>query len=58
LRSHMKSVEQKEANLLKRSRQQKIIKNQGWNQANGNRKNYTKNQSNQELFLWENQQSR
>jgi hypothetical protein len=29
LRSHMKSVEQKEANLLKRSRQQKIIKNQG-----------------------------
>jgi hypothetical protein len=31
---------------------------QGWNQPSRNKKNYTKNQPNQELVLWENQQER
>ena len=29
---------------------------QGWNQPSRNKKNYPKNQQNQELVLWENQQ--
>ena len=31
---------------------------QGWNQTNRDKKNYTKNQENQELVLWENQQNK
>ena len=34
------------------------IQTQGWNQPNGNKKNYTNNQPNHELILWENQQDR
>ena len=45
LTAHLKALEQKEANTPKRSRQQEIIK------PNRNKKNYTKNQSNQELVL-------
>ena len=31
---------------------------QDWNQPSRNKKNYTKNQTNQELVLWENQQDK
>jgi DNA-binding FrmR family transcriptional regulator len=45
LTAHLKALEQNEANTPKRSRLQEIIK---WNK---NKKNYTKNQQNQELVL-------
>jgi hypothetical protein len=47
LTAHLKALKQKEANSPKRSRQQEIIKNQ----PSGNKRNYTKNQQNQELVL-------
>ena len=50
LASHLEALERKEANSPRRSRQQEIIK-QGRNQPNENKKNYTKNQPNQELVL-------
>ena len=45
LTAHLKALKQKEANSPKRSRRQEIIK------PNRNKKNYTKNQPNQELVL-------
>jgi hypothetical protein len=45
LTAHLKAVEQKEAKIPKRSRQNEIIK------PNKNNKNYTKNQQSQELIL-------
>jgi hypothetical protein len=45
LTAHLKALKQKEANSPKRSRRQEIIK------PNINKKNYTKNQPNQELVL-------
>jgi hypothetical protein len=57
LTAYMKVPEQKEAHTPKRSRRQEVIK-LGWNQPNKNKQNYTKNQLNQELVLWENQQNR
>ena len=45
LKAHMKALEQKEANTPKRIRWQEIIK------PNRNKKNYTKNKQNQELFF-------
>ena len=45
LTAHLKALEQKEANTSKRSRRQGISK------PNRNKKNYTKNQPNQELVL-------
>jgi hypothetical protein len=56
LTTHLKALKKKEANSPKRSRRQEIIK-LGWNQPSGN-KNYSKNQPNEELVLWENQQDR
>jgi hypothetical protein len=49
--AHLEALEQKELNSPKRSRQQEIIKLNGWNQTSVNKKNYTKNQSNQEMVL-------
>jgi hypothetical protein len=46
LTAHLKALEQKEANIPKRSRLQEII-----NQPNKNKTNYSKNQPNQELVL-------
>jgi hypothetical protein len=48
LTAHLKALEQKEENSPKRSRNNQT---QGWNQPNRNKKNYTKNQANQELHL-------
>jgi hypothetical protein len=45
LTAHLKALEQKEANIPQRSRGQEIIK------PNRNKKNYTKNQQNQERFF-------
>jgi hypothetical protein len=45
LTAHLKALEQKEANIPKRSRQQEITK------PSRNKKHYRKNQQNQELFL-------
>jgi hypothetical protein len=47
LTAHIKALEQKEANSLKRSRRQEIIKLSGNKQ-----KNIKKNQTNQELFFF------
>ena len=50
LTAHLKALEQKEANSLKRSRQQEIIKLRAEiNQVE--KKNYSKTQPNQELVL-------
>ena len=49
LTTHLKALEQKEANSPKRSRRQEIIQ-LGQNQPSGN-KNYSKNQPNEELVL-------
>jgi hypothetical protein len=49
LTAHLKALEQKEANTPKRSRQQKIIKLRA--EPSRNKKNYSKNQPNQELVL-------
>jgi hypothetical protein len=51
LTTHLKSLEQKEANSPKRSRKQEIIKRRGRDQQSGNKKNYSKNQPNVELVL-------
>jgi hypothetical protein len=52
LTAHLKALEQKEANSPKRSRRQEIIKFRGEiNQQGGNKKNYIRNQPNQELVL-------
>ena len=40
LKTHLKALEQKEANLPKRSRGQEIIKLRGKNQPSKNKKNY------------------
>jgi hypothetical protein len=45
LTAHLKALQQKEVNTPKRSRSQEIIK------PNRNKKNYTKNQQNQDLVL-------
>jgi hypothetical protein len=50
LTTHLKAVEQKEANSPKRSRQQETIKLRG-NQPSGKKKNYSKHQPNEELVL-------
>jgi hypothetical protein len=50
LTTHLKALEQKEANSPKRSRQHEIIKLRGKNQSSGH-KNYSKNQPNEELVL-------
>jgi hypothetical protein len=49
LTAHLKTLEQKEANTPKRRRQQEITKLR--NQPSRNKKNYAKNQQNQELIL-------
>jgi hypothetical protein len=54
----MKALEQKEANIPKRSRWQEIIKLRAEVKKSINKKNYTKNQQNQDLVLSENQQYR
>jgi hypothetical protein len=51
LRAHLKGLEQKEENTPKRSRQQKIIKLRAEINQMETKKNYTKNQPNQELVL-------
>jgi hypothetical protein len=51
LTAHLEALELKEANSPKRSRQQEIIKLRAENQPTGNKKNYSKNQPNQELVL-------
>jgi hypothetical protein len=58
LKAPLKALEQKEANPPKRSRQQEIIKLRAESIQVETKKNYTKNQSNQELVLWENKQDR
>jgi hypothetical protein len=52
LTTHLKALEQKEENTTKKSRRQEIFT------PNRNKKNYTKNQPDQELFLSENQHDR
>jgi hypothetical protein len=44
LTTHLKALEQKEANSLKRNRWQEL---RGKNQPSGNKKNYSKNQPNE-----------
>jgi hypothetical protein len=57
LTAHLKALEQKGVNTPKKSSQQQIIKL--WAKINQvETKSYTKNQQNQELVLWENQQDR
>jgi hypothetical protein len=51
LTTHLKALEQNYVNSTKRSRQQEIIRLRGKNQPSGNKKNYSKNQPNEELFL-------
>jgi hypothetical protein len=51
LTTHLKDLEKKEANSPKRSRWQEIIKLRGEFQPTGNKKNYLKNQPNEELVL-------
>ena len=58
LTAHLKALEQKEANTPKEEKMAENNQTQGWNQQNRNKKNYTKNQQNQELVLWENKQDR
>ena len=53
LTAHLNALEQKAANTPKTAGNNQT---QGWNQPNRNKKNYTKNQPNQELVLWENHQ--
>jgi hypothetical protein len=50
LTTHLKALEQKEANSPMKSRQQEIIK-LGWNQPRGNKKNYSKNQPKESSFF-------
>jgi hypothetical protein len=51
LTAHLKALEQKEANSPKRSRWQEIIKIRDEMNQVETKKNYTKNQQNQELVL-------
>jgi hypothetical protein len=51
LTTHLKALEQKEANPLKGSRQKEIIKLRTEINHVETKKNYTKNQPNQELVL-------
>jgi hypothetical protein len=51
LTAHLKALEQKEANSSKRSRWQEIIKLRPEINQVEKKKNYTKNQPNQELVL-------
>ena len=51
LTAHLKALEQKESNSPKRSRRQEIIKLRAEINQVETKKNYTKNQSNQELVL-------
>jgi hypothetical protein len=51
LTAHLKTLEQKEANTPKMSRGQEIIKLRAEINLSKNKKNYTKNQQNQELVL-------
>ena len=51
LTAHIKALEQKEANSPKRSRWQEIIKLRAEINQVETKKNYTKNQPNQELVL-------
>jgi hypothetical protein len=50
LTTHLEALDQKEANSLKRIRQQEIIKLK-LNQPSGNKNNYSKNQPNEELVI-------
>jgi hypothetical protein len=43
LTTHLKALEQREANSAKRSRWQEKNHTQGWNQPSANKKNYSKN---------------
>jgi hypothetical protein len=52
LTAHLKVLEQKEANTPKIAGNNQT---QRWNQPSWKKKDYTKNQPNQELVLWENQ---
>ena len=51
LTAHLKALEQKESNSPKRSRRQEIIKLRAEINQVETKKNYTKNQPNQELVL-------
>ena len=51
LTTHLKALEQKEANSPKRSTQQEIIKLRGKINQMETKKNYSKNQTKEELFL-------
>jgi hypothetical protein len=52
LTAHLNALEQRESNSPKRSSQQEIIKRTAErNQPSRNKKNYTKNQPNQDLVL-------
>jgi hypothetical protein len=51
LTTHLKVIEQKEANSPKRSRWQEVVKLRGKNQPSGNKTNYSKNKPNEELVL-------
>lgn len=51
LTAHLKSLEQKEANISKRSIEQEITKLRAEINRVETKKNYTKNQQNQELVL-------
>jgi hypothetical protein len=55
---HLKALEQKEANSPKRSRRQEIIKLRAEINQMETKRTIKKNQQNQELVLWENQQNR
>jgi hypothetical protein len=52
LTAHLKALEKKEE-ICPRGETAENNQTQGWNQSNRNKKNYTKNQQNQELVLWE-----
>ena len=51
LTTHLKALEKKEANSPKRSRLQEIIKGRVEISSSGNKKNYSKNQPNEELVI-------
>jgi hypothetical protein len=51
LTAHLKALEQREANIPKRSRHQEIIKLRAEISQTETKRNYTKNQQNQELVL-------
>ena len=49
--AHLKALEQKEANSPQRGRRQEIIKHRAEIKQEESKKNYTKNQTNEELVL-------